>query len=187
MRVIAGRARGFRLETAPGHAVRPTADRVREALFSILGNRVAGGAFVDLYAGSGAVGLEALSRGARHATFVERDRAALKALSSNLRRCGFEGQARVIGAPVIATLRGGALAGGDYDIAFLDPPYRSEETATALGLVAAGKGILSGGGVVVLEHGRSWGPPGSAGSLSLSRTALYGDTALSFYAFAPPV
>src|SRR3954468_19260619 len=118
MRIVAGRWRGRRLVAPPGRTTRPTSDRVREALFSILGP-LDGERVLDLYAGSGAVGLEALSRGAAEATLVERDPAALRALRANVEALGAD--ARVIAGDVAAFLRSAAQADGHYDLVFLDP------------------------------------------------------------------
>ena len=120
--MIAGRYGGRRLQAPPGDATRPTADRVREALFSILGERVAGARVLDLFAGSGALGLEALSRGAREVTFVERAPAALKALRANLAALGAD--ADVVRADALRWLRAASGGARQYDLVLLDPPYR---------------------------------------------------------------
>jgi 16S rRNA (guanine966-N2)-methyltransferase len=121
MRVIAGAYKGRRLTVPPGLDVRPTADRVREALFSILGERVAGARVLDLFAGSGALAIEALSRGADSAVLVERDRRAVAAIRANLDAIGDAG-ARVDPLDALAWL---GRARGEYDLVFLDPPYSS--------------------------------------------------------------
>jgi 16S rRNA (guanine(966)-N(2))-methyltransferase RsmD len=122
MRVIAGRWGGRRLAAPPGSATRPTSDRVREALFSILGDRVAGAAVLDLFAGSGALGLEALSRGAGRATFVDEAPAAIRAIRANLDAVG--GEAEVVRADALRWLRTASRLPREYDLVFLDPPYR---------------------------------------------------------------
>lgn len=142
MRVVAGTARGRRLAAPPGAATRPTSDRVREAIFDMLGSleaagaaRVAGGRVVDLFAGSGALGIEALSRGAAHATFVERDRHAAAVIEANLAATGL-GPASVVRRDVTAFLRSAATEpAAPFDVAFCDPPYGYdgwEELLTAL-------------------------------------------------------
>jgi 16S rRNA (guanine966-N2)-methyltransferase len=128
-RVIAGRYGGRRLQAPPGPATRPTADRVREALFSILGARVVDARVLDLFAGSGALGLEALSRGAAQATFVERAPAALRVLRANLAALGAE--AEVAGADVLRWLRAASDGARQYDLVFLDPPYRQADVLGA--------------------------------------------------------
>ncbi len=122
MRVIGGEFRSRRLKTPPGATIRPTPDRLREALFNILTSRIGGAVFLDAYAGCGSVGIEALSRGARHAIFIEKSRAALRCLDENIRMLGIEGRCEVkadSAAPLIA--------GFEADIVFLDPPYPREQ------------------------------------------------------------
>ena len=122
MRVVAGIYGGRRLVAPPGDATRPTSDRVREALFSVLGASVAGARVLDLFAGSGALGIEALSRGAASALFVDRAPAAIKAIRTNLDALGIEADVRRM--PALAALRTAADRGDAYDLVFLDPPYR---------------------------------------------------------------
>src|SRR5215213_6124095 len=121
MRVIAGRWGGRRLQAPPGEATRPTSDRVREALFSVLGERVTGARVLDLFAGSGALGIEALSRGAAEATFVDAAPAALKALRANLEALGADAEIRRQDA--LRFLAGASAAARQYDLVLLDPPY----------------------------------------------------------------
>ena len=181
MRVIAGRARGYPLRSVRDRSVRPTPDRVREALFSILGDRVKDRPFLDLYAGSGAVGIEALSRGASEVTFVEKSRAAIAVIHSNLSRCGFEGGGRVIGADVVDLLRRGELAEESFAVAYIDPPYESTEGALVLRELERTPPAVAETELIVFEHRRKAPPPETAGFLVRTRTAFYGDTALSFY------
>lgn len=121
MRIIAGRWRGHRIQVPPGGRTRPTADRVREAWMSMLQPELAGARVVDLFAGSGALGLEALSRGAAHVTFVERAGAAVRALRANVRKLGAEPEARLVRGEVFAYVR--RLDAAEFDIALADPPY----------------------------------------------------------------
>src|SRR5438445_10899590 len=118
MRVIAGEFRSRRLKTLPGQALRPTPDRLREALFNILSPRIAGATFLDSYAGSGAVGIEALSRGAAHATFIEKHPAAVDLIRENLAALGLEDRANIVRGAAAT-----ALPSHQADIYFLDPPY----------------------------------------------------------------
>ena len=136
MRIIAGSARGARLGPVPP-GVRPVSDRAREGLFSSLGERVVGGDVYDLYAGTGALGIEALSRGAEHATFVESDRRAAAAIRSNLSSTGLEADATVRQRHVLAFLRAEAPVRSEPAVAFLDPPY-----ATPLGEVEQALSLL---------------------------------------------
>jgi 16S rRNA (guanine966-N2)-methyltransferase len=125
MRVVAGSARGRRLLAPAGTGTRPTPDRVREATFNALGSlgAVQDATVLDLFAGSGALGIEALSRGAASATFVDQDRAAVAAVRANLESCGFSGRAEVVQAPAERFLAGAVRAGRGWDLALLDPPY----------------------------------------------------------------
>jgi 16S rRNA (guanine(966)-N(2))-methyltransferase RsmD len=150
---------------------------VREALFNILGPPP--GAVLDLYAGSGALGLEALSRGAPSAVFVERDGAALSALRRNLREAGAEDKGTVIGADVRSALR--KLAHGDqrFSWVFLDPPYIKETDGVLAEL--SGGDLLTACAVVIVEHDRRHPSPASVGGLFLTDRRQYGDTELSFY------
>jgi 16S rRNA (guanine966-N2)-methyltransferase len=151
MRVIAGRWGGRRLQAPPGDATRPTSARVREALFSVLGDRVDGARVLDLFAGSGALGIEALSRGAAHATFVDSAPAAIRSLRANLSALAADAEVRRADA---RRFLGAASANGrHYDLVFLDPPYR---LAGRLGgeLAAALPAVLAPGAMVVTESDR---------------------------------
>jgi 16S rRNA (guanine966-N2)-methyltransferase len=182
-RIVAGELGGRRLVAPAGLTTRPTADRVKEALFSILGapERRAGERFrvLDLFAGSGALALEALSRGADEAVLVDEEREAAKACEENVRALGLEARARVLHREAGGALRGGL---GGFDWIFLDPPYEGGALDRALRLVAQ-SGALAPGGVVIAEHaaGDGRGPAGSYGALTLVETRSWGDTAISFY------
>ncbi len=153
MRVIAGRFGGRRLRAPEGEGTRPTSDRVREALFSILGD-LHGDRVLDLFAGTGALGIEALSRGAAHVTFVERDQRALGVLRANLAPLGLAPEeARVLPVPAARALHDAARSQDAYDLALLDPPYR---LAAGLGpeLTAPLRAVLAPGARVVAESDR---------------------------------
>ncbi len=175
MRVVAGRYGGRRLTAPAGAATRPTADRVREALFSVLGDDVAGAAVLDLFAGSGALGIEALSRGAATAEFVERSEPALRALRANLRALGI--QADVRRRDALAHLRAASRDGRQYDLVFLDPPYRAAERL-ARELSDALPAVLSEGAVVVSESDRR---APLALDLPRSDERRYGDTLIRIH------
>jgi 16S rRNA (guanine966-N2)-methyltransferase len=151
MRVIAGRYGGRRLQAPPGEATRPTADRVREALFSVLGDRVHEARVLDLFAGSGALGIEALSRGAAEVTFVDSAPAAIRAVRANLKALGASAEVRR--ADARRFLGSASAASRQYDLIFLDPPYR---LAGRLGseLTAALPAVLAPGAAVVAESDR---------------------------------
>jgi 16S rRNA (guanine966-N2)-methyltransferase len=177
-RIIGGTAGGRRLRTPPGDATRPTADRVREALFSALEARfgtLRGLRFLDLYAGSGAVGLEAASRGAEAVTAVESDRRTARLVAANATTLGFDVDVRA--QPVSAVLATPPAAA--YDVAFLDPPYSmpSEEVADTLSLLVAQEWLRPGGSVVVERSARSVDPTWPDG-LGPERRKKYGETVL---------
>jgi 16S rRNA (guanine(966)-N(2))-methyltransferase RsmD len=172
MRVIGGEFRSRRLKSIPGAATRPTPDRLRETLFDILAPRIQGAKFLDAYAGTGAVGIEALSRGAAHAWFLERNRAALTAIQENLAALQLEARATVAPGPVLSNLPRFAA-----DIVFLDPPYDHErEYAAALDLLAEMRPALS-----IMQHSVRVALPERRGSLECARIVRQGDNALSFY------
>jgi 16S rRNA (guanine966-N2)-methyltransferase len=175
MRVIAGQYRGRRLQAPAGEATRPTSDRVREALFSVLGARVEGARVLDLFAGSGALGIEALSRGAAEATFVDSAPAAIRALRANLEALGAEGEVRRADAGRF--LGGASAAARQYDLVFLDPPYR---LAGRLGseLTAALPAVLAPGAAVIAESDRR--APLELG-LPILDERRYGDTLIRIH------
>jgi 16S rRNA (guanine(966)-N(2))-methyltransferase RsmD len=182
MRVIAGSARGRRLEAPRGHLVRPTADRVKEALFSILGSRVdlAGAVLLDLFAGSGALGIEALSRGAASVTFVEQDHAARRALQVNLERCRLAQRAQTVGRAVQVALARLAGEGARFDGVLMDPPYGKGLADRTLGLLAA-SALVRPGGWVAAEHHVDDGLAEAYGDLRLTTAKRYGKTVVSLY------
>jgi 16S rRNA (guanine(966)-N(2))-methyltransferase RsmD len=184
MRIIAGEFRSRTLHSPAGLATRPTSDRLRETLFNVLAPRIQGAAFLDLYAGSGAVGMEALSRGAASVVFVERAEAALKALRANLARLGLTAAFRIQSGSVAAFLRRQAAGQAGFDLAFLDPPYDAfEEYAGTLGLLGRSTdGLLRPGALVIAEHRRKERLEEEYGSLKRRRLLEQGDAALSFYA-----
>ncbi len=187
MRIIAGSLGSRRLEAPKGLGTRPSSDRLRETLFNVLAPRIEGAGFLDLYAGSGAVGLEALSRGATRVEFVERDAAALKVLRGNLERLGLREGFRVHGCSVGAFLRRAAEAGRkreQYEVVFLVPPWdAAEEYAATLGLLGgSAAGLLGEGALVIAEHLRKVRLEGRYGLLERMRLLEQGDAALSFFA-----
>jgi 16S rRNA (guanine966-N2)-methyltransferase len=156
----------------PGMDVRPTPDKIRESLFNILSPQIEGAVFVDAYAGTGAVGIEALSRGARHAIFIEKDRAAVNLIKSNLAALGAESRARVIHGP--AALYLGNL---DADIVFIDPPYpKDREYRAALEALET-----KPPGLTIVQHATRFALADEYGPLHRTRVAKYGDNTLSFF------
>jgi 16S rRNA (guanine966-N2)-methyltransferase len=179
MRVLAGELKGQRLTTPRGRTTRPTADQVRIACLDTLMPFLARGPFLDLFAGAGGVGIEALSRGAPSAVFVEQDGAALRALRDNVERLGLGPRARVLRADVARGVGDLAAAGARFAVVFLDPPYDAPRAAAALEAVATGH-VLQPDAVVVLQHRTKTPPPDSPGVLSLWKARRFGDTTLTF-------
>jgi 16S rRNA (guanine966-N2)-methyltransferase len=181
VRVVAGALGGRRLAVPRGATVRPTTDRVKESLFSALESRgaIAGAAVLDLYAGSGALGIEALSRGARVAVFVERERSAVDVIERNLAALGLRDVARAVRADVGAFLRGAAPVDAPFGLVFADPPYQtSREVVASLLALLASESWCSPGATVVVEHaaGTSLEVPGLQSTWSRG----FGDTLVSF-------
>jgi 16S rRNA (guanine966-N2)-methyltransferase len=185
MRVIAGTLRRRTLEAPPGMATRPTSDRLRKTLFNVLAPRIEGARFLDLYAGSGAVGIEAASRGAERVVLVERAAGALKILRANLESLGLRGGVRVEAVSVAAFLKKvrPESAGFAFDVVFMDPPYEAEdEYALALGLLGGDASrLLATDGLVIAEHRRKEKLGERHGLLERTRVLEQGDAALSFY------
>jgi 16S rRNA (guanine966-N2)-methyltransferase len=184
VRVIAGRLGGRTLVSPSGGATRPTADRVREALFSVLAN-VEGDTVLDLYAGTGALGIEALSRGAAHATFVENARPALRALRHNIHALELGPVTTVFPIAVERALRTAPWRGEGFDLVFLDPPYALLRGGRFIDALAGAvdrnvASLLRPGGRVIVEHASAEDAPEVA-NITLEKTRVYGDTALSFY------
>lgn len=181
MRIIAGLYRSRQLKSPAGQATRPTSDRLRETLLNVLAPRIAGARFLDLYAGSGAVGLEALSRGAAAVTFVERSSPALKILRENLQDLGIREHAHIYAGTAGAFLR--SAERGGFEIVFLDPPYDAAgEYETTLKLLSESAGKwLAAGAIVIAEHRRKQTLSGQYGALRRTRLLEQGDAALSFY------
>jgi 16S rRNA (guanine(966)-N(2))-methyltransferase RsmD len=156
---------------------------VKESVFGILGERCLGARVLDLFAGTGSLGIEALSRGAAGATFVERDPGAVRVLRENLRHTGFAGTARVFVKEAVGAVRGVATreGGGPYDLVFLDPPYATDLAREALERLGEAGAPLAGGAVVVAEHSNHALPAEEIGLLRLTRRERYGETVVSFY------
>ena len=186
MRVIAGQYRSRVLSAPPGQQTRPTSDRLRETLFNVLSPRIEGSVFIDLYAGSGAVGIEALSRGAREAIFVEHAQPALKAIRANLAALGVHGGYALEARGVSTALKALASIDRVADIVFLDPPYEQmDEYETTLGLLGSEcSSLLADGAIVIAEHGRRRDLADQCGELDRYRVLKQGDAALSFYSAA---
>jgi 16S rRNA (guanine(966)-N(2))-methyltransferase RsmD len=187
MRIIAGTFRSRALDAPSGMATRPTSDRLRETLFNVLAPRIQGASFLDLYSGSGAVGIEALSRGAMQVTFVERAPSALKVLRANLDRLKITAGFRIHAGSVASFLRKPRAEAENLDavfsIVFLDPPYDAiTEYASTLSLFGSfSPGLMALGTVVIAEHRRRQRLEPQYGGIERTRLLEQGDAALSFY------
>lgn len=172
MRVIGGDFRSRRLKSIPGRDTRPTPDRLRETLFDILGSRIEGAVFLDAYAGTGAVGIEALSRGAARAIFIERSRKAARVILENLQSLGIENRGLVVTASGVS-----AMKTCEADVVFLDPPYeRGNEYSLALSTLSERPKTL-----VIVQHSVRFVPAECYGLLRKTRALKQGDNALTFY------
>jgi len=183
MRIIAGKYRGRNLKSPPSLATRPTSDRLRETLFNILAPRIEGARFLDLCAGSGAVGIEALSRGAAHVTFVDRSRKMYALIETNLKllKVG-DDETEASSREALDFLKRNIKLGEEpFDLIFFDPPYAIDygEVLDYLGANAAG--LLASDGAVIVEHDRKKDLAEETGSLKRYRVVKQGDSALSFY------
>lgn len=177
MRLTGGQSRGRRLKRPRAAGLRPTSSRVREALFDILGPRIEGACVLDLYAGTGAVGIEALSRGARRAVFVERDKSAARLIRENLALLGRDGAAEIVVLPVEASLAALTLRAERFDVVFLDPPYDPGITHEVLS--SASRLVLPGGTLIVEHPTRRPPDPLRQHSYGAARVYRYGDTSLT--------
>jgi 16S rRNA (guanine966-N2)-methyltransferase len=180
MRVIGGKAKGRRLAVPKGGTVRPTADRIKEALFNILPRDFSKMRVLELFAGTGSLSIEALSRGAESALLVEASESSARVIRQNLQRLEFKDRAQVWTMPVWRALRSLAKQAESFDLIFLDPPYDKTLVGNSLELIARCV-RLNPGGVVVAEHSVREVVQSSYGSLSLNDQRRYGDTLLSFF------
>ena len=176
VRISGGTARGIPLTEPRGVRLRPTSGLVREAIFNILGDRVDGATVLDLYAGTGALGIEALSRGAAHATFVEAEAGAVTAILASLARTEFTSKARVVRGRLPTAL---SSLKGPFDIIFVDPPYNDEDAEM---LILKLPPLLAVAGTVVYEHSSRYNPPQRPEGLVLVERRVYGDTAVALFA-----
>lgn len=175
MRVITGTARGRKLVTLDGDDVRPTTDKVKESLFNIIQFDVEGSLFLDLFAGCGQIGIEALSRGARQAVFVDKSKKSIDVVKTNLKTTGFEKNASIMNTDSVAFL---SRRSEKYDIAFLDPPYGTGVLQSALEKLDA---VMSESGIIICESGVREELPEQVGKFRLLKKYSYGKTALTTY------
>jgi 16S rRNA (guanine966-N2)-methyltransferase len=193
LRVIAGKYRGRNLKSPPSLQVRPTSDRLRETLFNVITPRLEGVRFLDLCAGSGAVGIEALSRGAGHATFVDRSRKMCALVEANLDLCKIpEEQTLVVQSEVATFLQHQGTAGkpgrmDPWELIFFDPPYATDYLRVLKLLGSNSSDLLGNGGLLIVEHHHKNSLPDGVGSIARHRVLKQGDSSLSFYEVNAPV
>jgi 16S rRNA (guanine966-N2)-methyltransferase len=176
LRIIAGSLKGRRLDTPTWDGLRPTSDRLRETLFNVVAARVGEARVLDGFAGTGAVGIEALSRGAAHVTLVESDPRAIRLVERNLDHCAVTDRYAIIRARFADAAR--RLQSGSFELIFLDPPYGPDVIVSSLEAAAP---LVAPGGLLILEHARRDAAPARAGSLAKTRDLMSGDSALSLY------
>lgn len=180
MRVIAGDFKGRRLDPIEGMDIRPTSDKVKESLFNILGNSVIDSVFLDLFGGTGAIGIEALSRGAKHVVFIDSSAKSIKVLKGNLDKLNIKDKAEVYNTDYSTAISKLYKYGRQFDIVFIDPPYRVGIAESALKEIDKNP-ILAQSGIIVVEHDTKDDMPEKAGKLFKYRIKHYGSTSLSFY------
>ena len=183
MRITGGQARGRRMETIEGFSIRPTSDRVREAVFNLLGQDLSGQRVLDLFAGTGSLAIESLSRGASHAILVDKSERAIDLIRKNLRQVGFENQGIALKKDLTSGLpQSRSIAGEKFSIVFLDPPYRDDFIPVLLEQISR-NGCVIQGARAVAETGKDRKPPPAVGDFSIIKTRTYGDTRISIYLY----
>ena len=185
MRIISGAFRGRRLQGPSGRALRPTGDRLKESFFNILGTGVQDATVLDGFAGTGAVGLEALSRGAREVVFIESDRDAVRLIRKNLQICGVTSGYRLLQEDIFTSMRALSRDGFCADIAFLDPPYHWGPYHDLIGTLFA-TGVASADSRVILEHHRKADVPAAGSAFRRVRILRQSDKCMSFYLASGP-
>lgn len=180
MRVISGAAKGRSLKAVPGMGTRPTTDKVKEAIFSMIGPYFAGGTVLDLFAGTVGLGIEALSRGADGAIFIDMDWKAVEIVRENLKTAGFEEKAEVYKNDASRALKALMKRELRFDLVFLDPPYRLKH-ADQLMLTMQDFGLLNDRAIIVVEHDADHAYPATFGGFSIRRHSVYGETAVTVY------
>lgn len=189
MRIIAGKFRSRQLKSLKGLSLRPTSDRLRETLFNVLGDIVTGARFVDLFAGTGAIGIEALSRGAREAIFIEKHAPTMALIKKNLESLEIRSGVRALTKDALRALEQlagePAMPGSGVDILFLDPPYAEKGQYTEILALLGESRLLADGAVVIAEHLRTVDLPDAFAKLERVRVLCQGDAALTFYRYRP--
>ncbi|MWC26612.1 16S rRNA (guanine(966)-N(2))-methyltransferase RsmD [Paenibacillus sp. MMS18-CY102] len=184
MRVIAGSAKGRPLKAVPGMNTRPTTDKVKEAIFSMIGPYFDGGLALDLFAGTGGLGIEALSRGADKAIFVDREKISIDIVRQNVGAANLAGKAEIYRNDAERAVKALAKRAQPFRLVFLDPPYRMTNMDELLGEMA-GHGLLEAGATVVIEHDATHRYPEQFGGFEQRKYAKYGETAVTIYDYQP--
>ncbi|MBB2480377.1 16S rRNA (guanine(966)-N(2))-methyltransferase RsmD [Bacillus sp. APMAM] len=180
MRVISGTCKGKSLKSVPGNQTRPTTDKVKEAIFNMIGPYFSGGIGLDLFAGSGGLGIEAMSRGLDKVIFVDRDIQAFQTVKSNIKLCGFEEQSEIFRNDSERALKALIKRQISFDVIFLDPPYKKQKLVDLLQMISDAK-MLSENGSIVCEHSSDLELPNSIGDFISVKTAKYGIIGLSIF------
>ncbi|EUJ41750.1 16S rRNA (guanine(966)-N(2))-methyltransferase RsmD [Brochothrix campestris] len=180
MRVVAGTVRNHQLKAVPGDKTRPTTDKIKESMFNIIGPYFDGGKALDLFAGSGGLGIEALSRGIDETVFVDQAAPAIKIITENVAKCHLEKQAVIKKGEALRTIDQLAQSGDTFKLIFLDPPYRFHQMEALLNKIETLK-LVSEQSIIVVEHEKTYELPDVIGGFSRFKQALYGITSLSFY------
>ena len=181
MKITGGKSRGRVLSSLKGTDIRPTSSKVREAIFNLLGQDMSGLTVLDVFAGTGIMGIEALSRGADEALFIDKSSRAMQLIKKNLALCGYEDRSRVLKRDILDGSKFESLAeGGRFDVAFIDPPYGKDLLPPVLKMISHCD-VLKPGAVVVTESAKSDPLPERSGFLVLSSRKIYGDTKIDIY------
>lgn len=180
MRVVAGQRKGMSLKSAAGNTTRPTTDKVKESLFNIIGPFFDGGIVLDLFAGSGGLGLECLSRGAERAIFVEKDAKAFQCLQENIKKCRYEDNSETFRTDAKRAVKGFIKRDEQLSMVFLDPPYHKQEYYDLVNILVENDKIATDG-IILCEHAKDVKLPASYGPFTLAREEAYGDIIISIY------
>lgn len=180
MRVVSGIRKGIALKAVPGSSTRPTTDKVKEAMFNMIGPYFDGGVILDLFAGSGGLGIEALSRGAEKAIFVDRDGKAIQTIQENVNTCDFADKTEIYRNEAERALKAVIKRGLSFDIIFLDPPYKKQQLLKLLEIINA-ENVLTDSGTIVCEHGSDIELPDTVGVLEKRKHEKYGIISITIY------
>ncbi|MBP5426727.1 MAG: 16S rRNA (guanine(966)-N(2))-methyltransferase RsmD [Clostridiales bacterium] len=182
MRVIAGEAKGHKLVTLKGDTTRPTMDKVKGAIFNMIAPYMYDASVLDLFAGSGALGIEALSRGAKNAVFVDKSRSSVDIIKKNLNHTKLIDKATILNGDVVEIVSRAELGNPHFDIIFMDPPYNKKFAQKVL-IFLESNGILKDSGIIIVEHSKDDELPMQIGRLRMTRSKQYGITIISFYQY----